>query len=65
MYPVTEDHRDHCNQFASNLVEAVKVVDQQFMQDRLNMQQRYTNGFYNWDVRAMQWKAMLEGLLND
>jgi UDP-glucose:(glucosyl)LPS alpha-1,2-glucosyltransferase len=65
MYPVNEDHHAHCNQFASHLVEAVKVVDQQFMQDRLNMQQRYTNGFYNWDVRAMQWKSMLEGLLND
>ena len=63
MYPITEDPQKHCNIFAENLLNAVKVVDQQFMKDRLNMQQRYTNGFYNWDVRAMQWRAMLEGLL--
>ena len=63
MYPLSEDHKAHCQMFADNLLNAVKVVDKQFMKDRLNMQQRYTNGFYNWDVRAMQWKAMLESLL--
>ena len=51
--------------FADNLLSAVNVVNEQFMQDRLNMQQRYTNGFYNWDTRAMQWEAMLKGILNN
>ena len=65
MYPMTEDHQEHCNRFADQLLSAVKMADQDFMKDRLNMQKRYTNGFYNWDIRIMQWKAMLEGLLGN
>ena len=65
MYPMTEDHQEHCNRFADQLLSAVKIVDQNFIKDRLSMQKRYTNGFYNWDIRAMQWKAMLEGLLGN
>ena len=65
MYPMSESHVEHCNRFAEQLLSAVTVVDQQFMQDRLNMQQRYVNGFYSWDTRAMQWEAMLKGLLNN
>ena len=65
MYPISEDHQEHCNLFADNLLSAVQVVDQPFMQDRLNMQQRYTNGFYSWDTRAMQWEAFLKGILDN
>ena len=36
MYPISEDHQQHCNIFADNLVSAVNVVNEQFMQDRLN-----------------------------
>jgi len=65
MYPMSENHPEHCNRFAEQLLSAVTLVDEQFMQDRLNMQQRYTNGFYGWDTRAMQWGSMLRGLLKN
>ena len=65
MYPMTEDHPTHCNRFADQLLSACTMVDQKFMKDRLDMQRRYINGFYSWDTRAMQWEAMLKGILNN
>ena len=65
MYPMTEDHPEHCNRFAEQLLSACTMVDQQFMVDRLDMQRRYINGFYGWDTRAMQWETMLKGILNN
>ena len=50
MYPMTENHQEHCNRFADQLLSAVQMVDQEFIKDRLSMQKRYTNGFYNWDL---------------
>lgn len=64
-YPMSEDHRLHCNMFADQLLSALSMLDKQHVKDRLEMQKRYTNGFFNWEVRALQWKALLEGLLKD
>ena len=64
-YPMSEDRRLHCNMFADQLLSALSMLDKQHVKDRLEMQKRYTNGFYNWEVRALQWKALLEGLLKD
>ena len=49
--------------FADQLLSALTMLDKQHVTERLEMQKRYTNGFYNWDVRSLQWKALLEGLL--
>jgi UDP-glucose:(glucosyl)LPS alpha-1,2-glucosyltransferase len=65
LYPMSENHQQHCNMFADQLLSAVKMCDQPHIKERLEMQRRYTNGFYNWEVRALQWKALLEGLLQE
>lgn len=62
-YPMSENHQLHCNMFADQLLSALTMLDKQHVTERLEMQKRYTNGFYNWDVRSLQWKALLEGLL--
>ena len=65
MYPMSESHVEHCNMFADQLLSACTLVDKDFMKDRLDMQRRYINGFYSWDTRAMQWEAMLKGVLKN
>lgn len=64
MYPVHEVANEHAQIFAQNLFNAVSLVDDSALQDRLHMQKQYTDAFYNWDVRSMQWKIFLEGLAN-
>ena len=64
MYPVHEVANDHAQIFAQNLFNAVSLLDDDALQQRLHMQKQYADAFYNWDVRAMQWKSFLEGLAN-
>jgi hypothetical protein len=44
---------------AINHVLAGDVVKQ-----RLQHQKMYTDQVYNWDMRAQQWKSLMESLLN-
>ena len=64
MYPVHEVANDHAQIFAQNLFNAVSLLDDDALQQRLHMQKQYADAFYKWDVRAMQWKSFLEGLAN-
>lgn len=64
MYPVHEVANDHAQIFAQNLFNAVSLLDDDALQQRLHMQKQYADAFYNWDVRAMQWKSFLQGLAN-
>ena len=35
------------------------------MEERLNMQKAYVDGFYNWEVRAQQWTVFLTSILEN
>jgi hypothetical protein len=63
MYPVHEDPNIHAQIFAQNLHNAIILIDDEPMQQRLIMQKQYTDAFYNWEVRAMQWRNFLEGMV--
>ena len=63
MYPMDEDMNRHANVFADMLFSGVRAIDTGYINDRLEMQKRYIDGFYNWDVRAMQWNQMLTSIL--
>ena len=41
-YPMSEDHRLHCNMFADQLLSALTMLDKEHVKDRLEMQKRYT-----------------------
>ena len=62
-YDFTEDNNDHATRMALTLADALRLVKDPNMEERLNMQKAYTDGFYNWDVRAQQWNVMLQSLL--
>ena len=63
MYPVHEDPNIHAQIFAQNLHNAIILIDDEPMQQRLIMQKQYTDAFYNWEVRSMQWRNFLEGMV--
>ena len=63
MYDFTEDHNDHARRHALMLMDAMQIVNDENMQERLDMQKAYTDGFYSWNVRAQQWMVLLQSLL--
>jgi|TARA_B110000908_G_scaffold142137_1_gene170168 glycosyltransferase involved in cell wall biosynthesis len=62
-YDFTEDMQEHATRHAVTLMDALRVLKDDNMQARLNMQMSYTNGFYGWSVREQQWKTFLTNLL--
>ena len=63
MYPVHEEPNQHAQIFAQQLYNAVMMLDDEAFQTRLEMQKQYTDAFYNWETRSMQWKSFLESML--
>ena len=65
MYDHTEIGQDHANRHALTLADAIRLVDNDNMKERLNMQKAYIDGYYSWEVRAKQWEVFLTSLLNE
>jgi glycosyltransferase involved in cell wall biosynthesis len=63
-YDFTEDMSQHATRMAMTLADALRLIKDDKMEDRLNMQKAYADGFYGWNVRAAQWDVMLKGLLD-
>ena len=64
MYDHTEDGQEHANRHALTLADAIRLVDNDNMKERLNMQKAYVDGYYSWEVRAKQWEVFLTSLIN-
>ena len=62
-YDFTEDMNEHASRHALTLADALRLVDEDNMKDRLSMQKAYTDGFYDWQSRAKQWEVFLTSLL--
>ena len=63
-YDYTEDMNEHATRCALTLGDALQLVTDPVMDERLNMQKAYINGFYNWEVRAKQWAVLLNNIIN-
>ena len=63
MYDFTENKDEHATRCAFMLADAIQLVGDVTMDDRMDMQKAYTDGFYQWDVRAKQWEGMLMKIL--
>ena len=60
MYDFTEDHNDHARRHALTLMDAMQIAQiDENMQERLDMQKAYTDGFYSWKVRVQQWQIFM------
>ena len=64
MYDYTEDMKDHASKHALTLADAMRLVNEPNMLERLNMQKAYVDGFYSWQVRSKQWEVYLTSLLS-
>jgi len=62
MYGMHDEANVHAEIFAQNLFNAVNLVDDESMNNRVLLQKQYADAFYNWDTRAMEWKGLLEAL---
>ena len=62
MYDYTEDMKDHASKHALTLADAMRLVNEPNMLERLNMQKAYVDGFYSWQVRSKQWEVYLTSL---
>jgi UDP-glucose:(glucosyl)LPS alpha-1,2-glucosyltransferase len=64
MYQWSEDANEHANRFyqvmASTINEIIK--NDASYQNRLLYQKHYYDNVYNWNTRAIQWRALLESL---
>jgi len=65
MYDFTEDMNEHATRHAHLLADAMQLMSDNVMSDRLQMQKSYTDGFYNWEVRARQWEGFLTKILRE
>ena len=63
MYDFTEDKDQHATRCAFMLADAIQLAGDITMDDRTDMQKAYTDGFYQWDVRAKQWENLLMKIL--
>lgn len=65
MYNYNEDVNAHANIFAAHLHQSIKRRFEDVMFQKTFFAKNWVDNFYNWDVRAAEWTAMLKGLLKD
>lgn len=65
MYDFSEDQNEHATRCAYMLADAMQLISDPSIDDRLSMQKAYIDGFYNWDVRAAQWTGFLNNILKE
>ena len=64
MYQWQEDPQKHANMLYSMLDSIIPNLYTESTQMMLKGQKSYVDMFYNWDVRAVQWKNLLNGLVD-
>ena len=65
MYQFIEDPNDHAAHFYKHLDDAITYLNNEAIQSRIASQKGYADVFYNWDIRAQQWAALLQSLVNE
>lgn len=63
MYQYHEVPEKHLHTFTAYLDQAISDLRTEQVQARLAAQKMYADSFYNWDLRASQWKILLESLV--
>jgi glycosyltransferase involved in cell wall biosynthesis len=62
MYQWSEDANEHANRFYNVMVSTISEILENSHQSRLIFQKHYYDNVYNWNNRAIQWRALLENL---
>jgi glycosyltransferase involved in cell wall biosynthesis len=65
MYQFIDDPNEHAAHFYKHLDDAIQYLGNEAIQSRIDSQKGYADVFYNWDIRAQQWAALLQSLINE
>lgn len=65
MYQHQEDIQEHAAHLYHNLNDAIGYINEESIQSRIASQKVYADVFYNWEIRAKQWEALLTSLINE
>lgn len=61
-YSMHEDVNIHANMFIQALNQTIQQVNTDEMDNRLDFQKAYADGFYSWDSRVAQWHSLIESV---
>lgn len=64
MYQWNDNVNEHAGTFYGVLENAINNLSDERLQMQLQAQKSYADGFYNWNNREFQWRALLTSLLN-
>jgi UDP-glucose:(glucosyl)LPS alpha-1,2-glucosyltransferase len=64
MYQYDETVERHAQVFYEILSSTIETYNHDEIKSRIEVQKSYTNTFYNIDVKALQWKYLIESLLD-
>lgn len=65
MYQFQDEPQKHANMMYSLLDSIIPTLNDSSTQMMIKGQKSYVDMFYNWNVRSLQWKNLLEGLVNE
>ena len=61
-YSMHEDVNIHANMFIQALNQTIQQINTDEMDNRLDFQKAYADGFYSWDSRVTQWQSLIESV---
>ena len=68
-WPVYVNYSDNFETMARDTAVAIEVasnyLDEPFMQEHLNEQQKFYKRFYSWNKKGMEWESFLRGAINE
>lgn len=65
MYQFVEDQNQHANLFCAMLEEAIINYRSESTKRRLEVQKTYSDVFYSWPIRKLQWQNFLSSSVKD
>lgn len=63
-YAFHEDINVHANIFLQVLNQTIQQINTDLMDNRLDFQKAYADGFYSWETRMNQWNSLIHSLVN-
>ena len=65
MYDYDENINNHANKFYAMLKHTINVIKENYPLTELKTQKHFTDLFYSWDLRKLQWKDLLDSTKNE
>ena len=61
-YSMHEDVNIHANMFIQALNQTIQQINTDEMDNRLDFQKAYADGFYSWNSRVSQWQSLINSV---